>query len=76
MISYMYRLKGRRGIFIHPSHTDGQEVSYLLGHGEENSAELQTYHYSIPQTVSDYSKFTADMKYSEVALKSQFQLKI
>lgn len=76
MISYMYRLKGRRGIFIHPSHTDGQEVSYLLGYGEENSAELQTYHYSIPQTTSDYSRFTADMKLSETALKSQFQLKI
>ena len=72
----MYRMKGRRGIFIHPSHTDGQEVSYLLGYGEENSAELQTYHYSIPQTASDHKNFTAGMMLSETVLKSHFQPQI
>lgn len=76
MVTYMYRLQGRRGVFVHPNHTEGKEVSFLLGYGEENNAELQIYNYPIPQTASDYNRFTAGMMLSETALKSHFQPKM
>lgn len=74
MITYMYRLKGRKGVFIKPDDKHWQkEISDLLGYGAEGNAELQTYLYPISQMTSDYKQFVADMMISEDMLKSQFQ---
>lgn len=72
MITYMYRLKGKYGIFIQPNDMENRKTSYLLGYGEDNNAELQTYLYPIPQGASDYKQFVADMMLAEDRLQSQF----
>lgn len=72
MITYMYRLKGKYGIFVQPNDIENKKVSYLLGYGEDNNAELQTYLYPIPQNISNYKQFVADMMLAEDRLQSQF----
>lgn len=71
MITYMYRLKGKCGLFIQPSDTTYRKTSYLLGYGEDNNAELQTYLYPISQTTNDYKSFVAEMKEVEDGFKAQ-----
>lgn len=74
IITYMYRLKGRNGLFIQPSDSICQNESFdLLGYGIENNAKLQTYFYPISQTANDYKQFVADMIQSENILKLQIQ---
>lgn len=74
MIAYMYRLKGECGVFILPSiTTDNRKTDYLLGYGEDNNAELQTYFHRIPQTVNEYKQFVEEMKVSEKALYAKYQ---
>ena len=74
MIAYMYRLKGKCGVFIQPSDIDKNSISYLLGHGEDNNAELQTYLYPISRIKSGYKEFVADMVESEEFLRARFLL--
>ena len=74
MIAYMYRLKGECGVFILPSiTTDNRKTDYLLGYGEDNNAELQTYFHQIPQTVNEYKQFVEEMKVSEKTLYAKYQ---
>lgn len=72
MITYMYRLKGKNGIFIQPNDRICQKDSYeLLGYGTECSSTLQTYTFPISQITNDYIQFVADMQLSENQLKAQ-----
>lgn len=66
IITYMYRLKGKYGILIHPTcqeHTIKRHP--LLGYGEHNSAELHTYLFNVPQDANDYNDFIAKIRLSE-----------
>lgn len=66
MISYMYRLKGKSGIFIQPTDIETTNKIYeLLGYGTESKAELQTYYYIIPQKANNYKHFVAEIIKSE-----------
>lgn len=76
MITYMYRLKGKYGIFIQPSDERFQkETFHLLGYGNEENAELQKYLYPISQTTSDYKHFVTEMIESENILRAQYNFK-
>lgn len=73
MITYMYRLKGKYGIFIQPTIKEYLRKTYhLLGYGAENNAELQTYLFPIPQNVSNYKNFVARIMEAENILREQF----
>ena len=74
MITYMYRLKGKTGVFILPSDKEHKICNYdLLGYGTDNNAKLQKYFFPISQTASDYKNFSTEMEQSEDMLKKQFQ---
>ena len=74
ILTYMYRLKGKYGIFIQPSNGEYRKKTYdLLGYGAENDAKLQAYLYPIPQNVSDYKRFVEKIMESENLLSMQFQ---
>lgn len=74
MITYMYRLRGKYGLFIQPSDKEYQEdVFKLLGYGIENNAELQMYRYPISQITNDYKCFVAEMMESENMLKAYLE---
>ena len=74
MIAYMYRLKGKYGVFIQPGDKEDINSDYLLGYGEDNNAELQTYLYPISRISSNYKEFVAEMVESEEWLKGRFLL--
>lgn len=75
IITYMYRLKGLRGIFIQPDNESLQDKTYnLLGYGVEHNAKIQEYFFQIPQNAHDYKHFVDDMILSETRLKSYFQM--
>lgn len=66
MLGYMYRLKGKYGIFIQPSVNERDTVTYdLLGYGANNDAKLQIHFHHIPQNVNDYKEFTVKIKEAE-----------
>lgn len=72
MLAYMYRLKGKNGIFVLPDKVCNRETYSLLGYGEDDNAELQTYSYPIPQAKTDYRQFNAEMRTAEEAFKVEF----
>lgn len=72
MIAYMYRLRGKYGVFIQPNNKEDRNSAYLLGYGEDNNAELQTYLYPISRTTCNYKEFVTEMAESEELLKAQF----
>ena len=60
MITYMYRLRGKHGIFILPTNQkSNSESDYLLGHGEDIDAQLHIHFVPIPQEVSNYRSFVS-----------------
>lgn len=66
LVTYMYRLKGKYGIFVLPTvHEHIQEKYNLQGYGFNEKAELQKYMYPIPQNLSSYHEFTNQMISSE-----------
>lgn len=66
IITYMYRLKGKYGILIHPTCQEHIVKKYhLLGYGENNDAELHTYLFRIPQEANDYNDFITKIRLSE-----------
>lgn len=70
MISYMYCLKGWKGVFIQPSDKMRQNESYeLLGYGAERNSTLQTYFFQISQLTGDYKQFVEAMESSENILR-------
>ena len=65
----MYRLEGKYGILIHPTHKEHIVKKYhLLGYGENNDAELHTYLFKIPQDANDYNDFITKIRLSEELL--------
>ncbi|MGM9803678.1 MAG: McrC family protein [Muribaculaceae bacterium] len=73
MITYMYRLKGKKGILIQPSEKIRKTESYyLLGYGKECNSTLQKYYYQISQTTDDYKRFVTEMVSSENCLKLNY----
>lgn len=74
MITYMYQMKGKRGIFIQPGDKEYQkETFHLLGYGYDESAELQTYIYPISRITDNYKSFVSEMLKSEESLKTRFK---
>lgn len=75
MITYMYQMKGKRGIFIQPGDKEYlKDIFHLLGYGEEENAELQTYIYPISRITDSYKSFVSEMLKSENSLKTKFKL--
>ena len=74
MITYMYQMKGKRGIFIQPGDKEYQkETFHLLGYGYDESAELQTYIYPISRITDNYKSFVSEILKSEESLKTRFK---
>lgn len=69
MLTYMYRLKARNGIFIHPDTAESEPTSHSLhGHGLDLNATLRTYSFHIPQQVPDFKTFSTLIHESETDL--------
>lgn len=74
IITYMYRLKGKYGILIHPTCQEHTIKRYpLLGYGEKNDAELHTYLFKIPQDANDYKDFITKIQLSEEVLIKHYE---
>lgn len=72
MITYLYCLKGKWGIFILPTIENHSGEKYqLYGYGEDIDAELQKYFFPIPQDVSDFKTFVSEIMKSEKIFKEQ-----
>lgn len=72
MITYLYRLKGKVGIFILPTKQKySTNKYYLYGYGENEHAELQKYFFPIPQNVKDFKTFVSEIKNSEDMLEKE-----
>lgn len=72
MVTYMYRLKGKYGIFIYPTSQGHSMKTYMLrGYGEDDQAKLQTYLFQIPQNVNNYRDFMLQIAESEHLLCKQ-----
>ncbi len=71
IITYLYRLKGKCGIFVQPTNSAFEEKHYnLLGYGEENAAKVQIFKYPIPQQINNYKEFNEEILKSELLLKA------
>lgn len=69
MLTYMYRLKARNGIFIHPDTAPSEAVAHSLnGHGLDLNATLHTYSFHIPQQAPDFKTFSILINESETDL--------
>ena len=70
IITYMYRLKGKRGIFVQPTVMPRQLQTYeLLGYGEDNQGKIDLYSYPIPQRINSYKNFITGIMKSESELR-------
>lgn len=66
MITYLYRLKAQKGVFILPTNkVRTKERYHLYGYGEEANAELQKYFFLVPQDVTDFKTFAKEISKSE-----------
>lgn len=75
MITYMYQMKGKCGIFIQPGDKECQTKTFqLLGYGDDENAELKTYMYPISRITDNYKSFVSEMLESENLLKTKFKL--
>ena len=74
VITYLYRMKGRIGMFVHPTADENKLESYsLLGYGDDSNARLIEYQFHIPTAPSSYEDFEGNIKSSETALKKQIE---
>lgn len=72
IITYLYRLKGKCGIFVQPTNYAFEEKHYeLMGYGEENAAQVQIFKYPIPQDINSYKDFNKEINKSELLLKAR-----
>ena len=77
MVTYMYRLKSRDGLFINPCTSCLPAENYhLKGYGEDCGAELGIYHFEIPQSAHGYATFKDEMKKEENRLKAYLASRI
>ena len=75
MITYMYQMKGKCGIFIQPGDKECQTKTFqLLGYGDDENTELKTYMYPISRITGNYKSFVSEMLESENLLKTKFKL--
>lgn len=75
MLTYMYRLKGKYGIFIYPTlHEHSRKCYYLRGYGEDCCAELQTYMFHIPRNANDYKEFIWKISIAENLLQKHINI--
>ena len=74
VITYLYRMKGRIGMFVHPTVDENELKSYSLrGYGDDNDARLIEYQFHIPTEASSYEDFEKNIMLSETALKEQIE---
>ena len=74
VITYLYRMKGRIGMFVHPTVDENELKSYSLrGYGDANDARLIEYQFHIPTEASSYEGFEKNIMLSETALKEQIE---
>lgn len=72
VITYLYRLKGHIGMFVHPVVGENSTASYnLLGYGDDDGARLMEYRFHIPTGVASYADFEKDIRFSETALRER-----
>lgn len=70
IITYLYRLKGRLGLFIQPSICSGNPHSYTLrGYGIDQNAHLIKYQIPIPTNQTSYKAFVMKMRSLEHTIK-------
>lgn len=70
IITYLYRLKGRLGLFIQPSINPDDSRSYALrGYGIDQNAHLIKYQIPIPTNQTSYKAFVMKMRSLEHTIK-------
>jgi len=75
VITYLYRMKGHIGMFVHPTEDENEQKSYSLrGYGDDSNARLIEYQFHIPTEVSSYEDFEWNIRLSETALKEQIEI--
>ena len=75
VITYLYRMKGRIGMFVQPTPDENEPKSYnLRGYGEDGDARLIEYPFQIPASVSSFEDFERKIRLSETALKEQIEI--
>ena len=75
IITYLYRMKERIGMFVHPTTGKNGLKSYSLrGYGDDSDARLIEYQFHIPTEVSSYEDFEWNIRLSEIALKEQIEI--
>lgn len=76
IITYLFRLKGKYGIFIQPTNLAFEEKCYdLFGYGEKNAAQVKIYKYPIPQSVKNYKEFITEISKSETFFKDLYHIR-
>lgn len=66
MLTYMYRLKSRHGIFIYPTNEEKNDECFKLkGFGLDNNALLHSIKLHIPQKAESYDCFKSSIAKSE-----------
>lgn len=74
VITYLYRMKGRVGMFVRPTVDKNELKSYsLLGYGDDSDTRLIDYQFHIPTEVLNYEDFERNIRLAESALKEQIE---
>lgn len=75
VITYLYRMRGRIGMLVHPTADETERKSYSLrGYGDDSNACLIEYQFHIPTKVSSYEDFEGNIRSSETAFKEQVEM--
>lgn len=75
VITYLYRMRGRIGMLVHPTADETERKSYSLrGYGDDSNACLIEYQFHIPTKVSSYEDFEGNIRFSETAFKEQVEM--
>lgn len=75
VITYLYWMRGRIGVLVHPTADETERKSYSLrGYGDDSNACLIEYQFHIPTKVSSYEDFEGNIRFSETAFKEQVEM--
>lgn len=75
VITYLYWMRGRIGMLVHPTADETERKSYSLrGYGDDSNACLIEYQFHIPTKVSSYEDFEGNIRFSETAFKEQVEM--
>ncbi|MDM8144642.1 hypothetical protein QUW02_01650 [Bacteroides eggerthii] len=70
LLSYMYRLRSRTGVFILPVSQDTELKQFgLKGYGDDGAASLQIYSFKVNAEADSYDEFKKSMCQSEILLQ-------